>query len=231
MIPIKTRIQAVHLRDPMLELNSESLDWLTQEESIRYQSISAANRKAQFLAGHFLVRKMASQVYKNHLADWIYSVDPNHQRRLKCRQAEIPELYVSLSHSSDWVAAGISEDCIGIDIETFSKQRDFIAIASHVFSESDTDYLKSLDPNELAQQFYLYWTLKECTAKQDGAGLKFEVSRSQTLIPATAPELATIVSWLCPEFVLAVSLKSVANIEIAGLHESAENRFWQTIPA
>ncbi len=146
-----TCIQVVHLSGLTPEFNPENLDWLTQNELARYQSISSANRKLQFLAGHFLVRKMASCLFANQMADWIYFIDGDNQRRLECRQPGIPGLYVSLSHSGDWIAAGISLASIGIDIETYGKPRDFIAIASHVFSESETRLLKALSPDQLAR--------------------------------------------------------------------------------
>ncbi|MGH8105198.1 MAG: 4'-phosphopantetheinyl transferase family protein, partial [Arenimonas sp.] len=154
-----------------------------------------------------------------------------HQRRLKCRLTGLPELYVSLSHSGDWIAAAISVSAIGIDIETYGKQRDFIAIASHVFSEPETSLLKSLAPDRLNRQFYLYWTLKECVAKQYGDGLKFEVSRAHTFIPATEPVKATIFSWQCPEYVLALAGKANLDIETVGLCQPAEQLRWQNVAA
>lgn len=228
---MKTLVQVVHKHDPILELDANDLHWLTDDELSRYQSISSSNRKLQFLAGHCLVRKMASLLHGNSLEDWTYCIDADNQRRLKCRQPGFPELYVSLSHSGDWISAAISPSAIGIDIETYGKQRDFIAIASHVFSESETDLLKSLAPEQLNRQFYLYWTLKECVAKQYGAGLKFEVSRAHSVVPILAASEASIFSWQCPEYVLALAGAAGANIETAGLCEDAKQLQWQNVSA
>jgi len=231
MAPMPTCIQVVHTSDLMSDFNSDNLDWLTHDELARYQSISSANRKLQFLAGHFLVRKMASRLYGNQVADWIYFIDADNRRRLECRQSAVPGLYVSLSHSGDWIAAGISAASIGIDIETCGKQRDFIAIASHVFSKSETMLLKSLAPDQLARQFYLYWTLKECVAKQCGAGLKFEVSRAHSFIPSRASDSASIISWQCPQYVLAVSSIPNGDIETSGLCGLPERQYWLNVSA
>ena len=228
---MQTRIEVVHKCDPALGLNPDKSSWLTEDELARYQSISSASRKMQFLAGHFLVRKMASRLYANHIDDWIYFVDADNQRRLKCTQSEIPMACVSLSHSGDWIAAGISGAAIGIDIETYSKQRDFIAIASHVFSESETRFLKTLAPDQLTRQFYLHWTLKESVAKQYGAGLKFEVSRSQSFIAAAEPAEASIFSWQCPEYVLAMAGEPNRDINTFGLCEPVEKLCWNNISA
>lgn len=228
---MQTLVQVVHKHDPLLELDENKLRWLTDGELTRYRAITSARRKGQFLAGHFLARKMASRLHGNAVEDWIYSVDENNQRRLKCLHDGIPELYVSLSHAGDWIAAAISNSAVGIDIETYGKQRDFIAIASHVFSKSETDILKSLAPEQLGQQFYLYWTMKECVAKQYGAGLKFEVSRAHSFIPSADPYAASINTWQCPEYVIAMAGNPNGIIEILGLGDSVAQLYWQNAPA
>lgn len=228
---MQTLIQVVHRHDLVLESDEKKLHWLTDSELARYRAITSAQRKAQFLAGHYLARKLASRLFANAVEDWSYRVNDNNQRRLECRQQGIPGLYVSLSHSGDWIAAAISDTAVGIDIETYGKHRDFIAIASHVFSESETRLLKDLPPEQLSRQFYLYWTLKECVAKQYGAGLKFEVSRAHSFVPATAPADASLFSWQCPDYVLALACKPDSDIEAFGLCEPAEKRCWQNIPA
>ena len=172
---------------------------------------------------------MASLYFANKLEDWIYCVDDNNQRRIKCRQSEMPGFYVSLSHSGDWVAVGISGAAIGIDIETYARQRDFIAIASHVFSVSETAYLKSLAPEKLNQQFYLYWTLKECVAKKYGHGLKFEVSRAHAVIPETEPSAASIFSWETSDYVVSMAGKPGDILDMIGLGEPPATRCWKTV--
>lgn len=228
---MRTRVQVVHTGDPSLALDANNADWLTSDELSRYQSISSSPRKRQFLAGHFLARQMASSVFGNSVEDWIYFIDADNQRRLKCRHAGITKLHVSLSHSGDWIAAAISQSAIGIDIETYGKQRDFIAIASHVFSQSETDLLKSLAPEALSRQFYLYWTLKECVAKQYGAGLKFEVSRAHAFIPEMEAVAASVLSWQCPDYVLSMACEPGGDIATSGLCEPAEHLRWKNIPA
>lgn len=226
---MQTWVQVVHKHGPILELDANNLHWLTDDELTRYQAISSSQRRQQFLAGHYLIRKMASRLYANTVEDWIYCVDDNNLRGVKCRQAGIPELHVSLSHSGDWIAAAISTSAIGIDIETYSKQRDFIAIASHVFSESETNLLKSLTPDQLNQQFYLYWTLKESVAKQYGVGLKFEISRLQSPVLVSDGELANMRSWQCPDYVIALASDDSMEVETLGLCDKAKHQVWKNI--
>lgn len=222
-------VQVANSGELNAEFDSSNLHWLSDDERARYQAITSPSRKGQFLAGHFLVRKMASRVFKNLAHDWTYYQDAESMRRLKCITESSPELFVSISHSGNWIAAAISDAPIGIDIETFSKQRDFIAIASHVFSSAEIRYLKSCNAQELKHNFYLHWTLKESIAKQYGTGLKFEISRVLSPILVSEGEQASMQSWQCPDYVIALATEVAINIETLGLSDNAKHQRWKNI--
>ena len=222
-------VQVANSGELNTEFDSSNLHWLSDSELARFQSITSSSRKQQFLAGHFLARKMASHVFRNLPQAWTYYLDAENLRRLKCNKDSQPELYVSISHSGDWIAVAISHAPIGIDIETFSKQRDFIAIASHVFSAAEICYLKSCNAEELKQNFYLYWTLKESAAKQYGAGLKFEISRIQSPALVSEGEQANMQSWQCPDYVIALASEVSMKVETLGLCENAKHQAWKNI--
>jgi 4'-phosphopantetheinyl transferase len=207
------------------EISHGDTAWLTQEELARYQAISQVLRKKQFLAGHYLVRKIASGIFKNQFYDWTYFQDVGGLRRLKYSDNS-SALYVSISHSGEWIAAAVSQTPVGIDIENFGKQRDFIAIANHVFSVTEIEHLKSCSAEELKPNFYLYWTLKECAAKQHGHGLKFETSRMNTPQLASELEQASMQSWQCPDYVVSMSNQSVDDININGLADDFQLKRW-----
>ena len=222
-------VQVATVGELHTELDCASLNWLSDCELARYQSITSSNRKQQFLAGHFLIRKMASRVFTNLPHDLTYYRDAQNLRRLKCNMTAQPELYVSISHSGDWIAAAVSHAPIGIDIETFSKQRDFIAIANHVFSAAEISCLESCCNEELKETFYLYWTLKESAAKQYGVGLNFEISRSQSPVLVSGLEQADLQTWQCQHYVIAVASKVSTQIETHGLNQSAKHQAWKNI--
>ena len=222
-------VQVATVGELHTELDCASLNWLSDCELARYQSMTSSNRKQQFLAGHFLIRKMASRVFTNLLHDLTYYRDAQNLRRLKCNMTAQPELYVSISHSGDWIAAAVSHAPIGIDIETFSKQRDFIAIANHVFSAAEISCLESCCNEELKETFYLYWTLKESAAKQYGVGLNFEISRSQSPVLVFGLEQADLQTWQCQHYVIAVASKVSTQIETHGLNQSAKHQAWKNI--
>ena len=222
-------VQVATVGELHAELDCASLNWLSDCELARYQSITSLNRKRQFLAGHFLIRKIASRVFSNLPRDFTFYRDAQNLRRLKCNITAEPELYVSISHSGDWIAAAISHAPIGIDIETFSKQRDFIAIAKHVFSAAEVSCLESCCNEDLKKTFYLYWTLKESAAKQYGVGLKFEISRNQSPVLVSGLDQADLQTWQCQHYVIALASEVTSRIETHGLNQSAKHQTWKNI--
>ncbi len=225
-------IEVARKNDLVLELDQGDLPrWLNDSEIARYRLISASNRKQQFLAGHYLVRKLAGRIFKNHPGYWTYFQDANELRRLKCVDEDSPVLHVSISHAGDWIAAAISSTPVGIDVETFQKERDFLAIASHVFSGPEIEILKACDPAQLKRTFYLYWTLKESIAKQFAAGLKFEVSRQYSAIPVTGSLVPDIQSWLSTDYVLALACNSPDRVETNGVSENSIHQCWRNTRA
>lgn len=225
-----TLVQIAAIDELALKFDQAGLAWLSEDELSRYRAISSEHRKRQFLGGHFLVREMASRAYANPLADWTYLLDDGNQRRLRPMQSQFPELYVSISHSGKWIAAAISQMPVGIDIEHFGKQRDFMAIANHVFSGAEVALLKTCSPEQLVRRFYLHWTLKECLAKQFGDGLRFETTRANSPHPVSESEDASMQSWECGDYVTSLASGSASCIETIGLCESVQHRRWRDMP-
>jgi len=223
------RVQVANTAELDAEFDSGDLHWLSDSELARYQAITSVPRKIQYLSGHYLLRKMASRVFGNKSHDWTYYQDAKNLRRLKCSNDSRQELFVSISHSGVWIVAAISDAPIGIDIETFSKQRDFIAIANHVFSAAEISFLESCNSKALKKNFYLHWTLKESVAKQYGAGLKFEISRNQSPVLASESEQANIQSWHCPDYVIALASEVSSKVETLGVCENAKHQRWKNV--
>ena len=94
---------------------------------------------------------------------------------------------------------------------------------------NETSLLKSSAPDELNRQFYLYWTLKECVAKQYGDGLKFEISRLQSPVLVSDGELAHMRSWQCPDYVIALASDDSTDVEILGACDKAKHQAWKNI--
>ena len=78
-------------------------------------------------------------------------------------------LYVSLSHSGGYVAVGIGDGPLGVDVEC--RRRIGLDIARRWFRPKEYDYLRALPPEAQRRQLLRFWTLKESALKRTGAGL------------------------------------------------------------
>lgn len=170
---------------------------------------------------------MAGRVSSHSPESWIYFQDDENARRLRCVHAGAPEFYVSISHSGQYVAAAISTKPVGIDVETAARNRNFLAIAAHVFSPEEVSVLENLGHDELRQHFYLLWTLKESLAKQYGQGLKPGLARRETAILTGDHQTASLRSWQCPEYVVSIATEVPGQFETQGLCEGASQKLWE----
>jgi len=75
----------------------------------------------------------------------------------------------NISHSGDWVVCAVSNEPVGIDIETI-KPIEF-NIAERFFTETEYSDLMNKEDNERLRYFYTLWTLKESYIKAVGKGL------------------------------------------------------------
>ncbi len=79
----------------------------------------------------------------------------------------------NVSHSGDYVVCAISSTEIGIDVE---KIRDIncIQIANRFFTTEENNYLNNTQNRQnIVENFYEIWTLKESLVKAIGTGLSF----------------------------------------------------------
>ncbi len=75
-------------------------------------------------------------------------------------------LYVSLSHSGEYVCAAVSKSPVGIDIEEI---RDFdLKILDRFFTKKEKRYILKRNTNE---RFFTIWTFKEAIIKLQGKKL------------------------------------------------------------
>lgn len=69
-------------------------------------------------------------------------------------------LFVSASHSGEYVVSAVSTDRVGVDVEEM-KERDYLNISKRVFNEEIGD----------KKEFYARWTSGEAYKKASGEGL------------------------------------------------------------
>lgn len=100
---------------------------------------------------------------------------------------ENSDLYFSLSHAGDYAACIISNYCVGVDIETKTKQlfleekRDRLDIvAQKILTKREWELYNLTQKEEKIELFLQFWTRKESYSKADGRGLGIDLSQIET---------------------------------------------------
>jgi 4'-phosphopantetheinyl transferase len=157
-------ITTLHLTQSPLEPPAPT--WLTPSEQVRLSTLNAATRRAQFLAARWQMRQLLAQVHGGDpLADWPLTATLDGPPQLARTIAQ--PLYLSISHSGDWVACAASTEPVGVDVECTRRQRNVLALSRLACSEAETAQLAALPSPEREALFYRLWTLKEAWFKRD----------------------------------------------------------------
>ena len=164
-------------------------------EQARLDRITSAKRRAEFLAGRWLMRRLLAATHGGEPARWMLSAPEDGPP--SC--SELPGLHLGLSHSGDWVAAAVSTAPVGIDLETPGRPRDVLALADAVCGDAERERLRALDGVARDEAFRVLWTLKEAWLKRRTEG----VAPDRLAALATRPEGRDGWVWACSDVVLA----------------------------
>jgi 4'-phosphopantetheinyl transferase len=134
------------------------------------RSIPFRDDRYNYMAAHWLVRTALSSIDGIPPADWRFSqtpgkpaIDPASGRS---------ELRFNLSRTNGLVACAVCVGSeIGIDVEALAPTHARLAVAERFFSSSEVAVLRHAGPDQLANMFLRFWTLKEAFVKATGTGL------------------------------------------------------------
>ena len=123
-------------------------------EQSRYRGFSAVARRESWLAGRAL------------LLEALGDADPADLRTAASGGIDYAgaPLHLNLSHSGTLLAAAVSSQPVGIDIERI-RPRAVAAQAERVFCAGEARSLATLDDPARLTRFFQLWTLKEAAAK------------------------------------------------------------------
>jgi 4'-phosphopantetheinyl transferase len=202
------RLQVARVEHILADLPSALATWLSESEQTRLQRLKVANRRHQFLSGHWLVRRLLSQQLGKPPSVWQLIERTN----LPPAVLGFADVQVSLSHSGDWIAAAISSAAIGIDLEQ-RRDRDGLLRFQHLLLAQD-EAPDSLDLDQLLQR----WVAKEAWIKrQHGSALPEQLAELKRL-PAS-PESATVQLRSTAAFHLAITAQAepaLWHVDLAG---------------
>lgn len=136
--------------------------WLSAPEQARLARLTSARRRASFLAGRVLLRRLLATVCGGDPAcDWPLDAPE-----------DLPPVVLgggpalALSHSGDWVAAAISNTPAGLDIEAAGRRRDVMGLAAAVCNAEEHQRLAMLSDTPQQEAFRELWTVKEAWIKR-----------------------------------------------------------------
>jgi 4'-phosphopantetheinyl transferase len=202
--------------------------WLSDTERTRLDTLSAPQRRAQFLAGRWGARHLMAAVHGGDaLADWCLQAPHDAPPRLsRGRQA----LHVAISHSGDHVACAISAEPVGLDLEVPRRPRDIAALCGGVCTAAEQARLRALPLAQRADHFYRMWTLKEAWLKRRAEGVS--PARLAALHTQAVPshEAAEGRSWQQGNLTLAVLAAATLAVEwhgTLGAMDEAHPEHWR----
>jgi len=143
--------------------------FLSKPERMRLASVAGPHKRAQFLAGRLLMRRLLARVHGGDpLTDWPLTAaadaPPTFLGEAFAQRPGAP-WRLSVTHGQRYVACAVSTSRVGIDIEVQDRERDILALGEVMCSVGELLALRALDEQERAQYFLALWTLKEAAIK------------------------------------------------------------------
>lgn len=163
----------------ILKLNCEDLEKLVSEERIKYASKYKfeIDRRRSLAVEALLNAALSAEGYEGNLP-----VRVGHEKNWRpyfINEVILPgyeQVYFSLSHSGDYVAAVIDDKPVGIDIEEIKVKENNKLIEERYFSPGERELIEE-NPNGSEEGFFKLWTLKEAFLKSVGGGLGYGIDK------------------------------------------------------
>ena len=114
---------------------------------------------------YLLLKKMLSEI-------GIYDLTFKYGKYEKAYLANSPDIFFNLSHSRNYVACGVSDSEIGVDIEFNDPDIDLNIAKQYFFNEEYDAIINSDSPSD---EFFSYWVLKESYMKYTGLGFNLNL--------------------------------------------------------
>jgi 4'-phosphopantetheinyl transferase len=177
----------------LAEAEAAGPGWMSATEHARLGAMRSVKRRRQFLAGHWMIRRLAADSFGGFSADYLLEASDKGAPRLRVPRTGA-EHAASISHSGDWIAVALAPFDIGVDIESAGKARDWLSLAAAAFPATEVEALRRIPEQELACAFARQWTVREAVGKREGHGLRLENSRHQLAVACEA-ERAEVLCW------------------------------------
>jgi 4'-phosphopantetheinyl transferase len=146
-------------------------DWLSPEETARYQRFMFDRDRQQFLMTHALGRSVLSRYVAVPPEEWQFSAGKLGRPEIASPAFERP-LRFNLSRTCGLVVCAVAWDReLGVDVENLERPNLGLDLISRYFAPAEIEELGRLSIEEQRRRFFDYWTLKEAYLKARGWGL------------------------------------------------------------
>jgi len=158
---------------------------LSPEEKRRAERFVFERHRRQFVFAHGLLRVALSSFAPGvDPADWCFTAN-EHGRPFVSGPDSARAVHFSLSHTEGCVACVVSGcEAVGVDVEEIRERQSLLATARRHFSAEEIDALRVLEPQDMVDRFFDYWTLKEAYLKARGIGAALPLDHFSIIISA-----------------------------------------------
>ena len=154
--------------------------WLTESEQLRLASMQHPQRRQEFVACRYAMRRLLASTTGTAVEHWRLDAPECHAPQLNAQHHgahAAASMHLTLSHSGSHLACAVAAQPVGVDIEvenSRSSKRDAIALAALACSAHEMRQLRAIDC-ELSRRrmFVQWWSLKEAYFKCIGTGVDF----------------------------------------------------------
>lgn len=218
------------LADASTQAGVHGQAWCTPAEFERLRGFGADHRRRQYLAGHWLARRLAAERFGPEPTEWQWHTTATGAPFLHHPALGNP-VAVSLSHSGEFIAAAVASRPIGLDVELPRRPRPLREMAAFAFSPEENAALAAVPEATFAEHFYALWSLKEAQGKRSGRGLLPGQARRITARPCPAAEAEALCWPLAGQGSLALAAWPGARVELQGLPAGTEPTTWRYVDA
>jgi len=143
---------------------------LSEDERKQQRNFHFKKDQRSYLVSHALVRNALSLYADIPPQDWVFCSGARGKPKIEYPSAT--SLRFNLTHTADLCACVVTRDIrCGIDAEYTPRENKLLPIARRMFSDIELETLKNKTEDEVRQNFFYYWTLREAYVKAKGTGL------------------------------------------------------------
>jgi 4'-phosphopantetheinyl transferase len=159
------------------------LAMLSRDEKRRAERFVFERHRRQFVFAHGLLRVALSRFAPGvDPSDWCFAAN-EYGRPFVSAPETARVVHFSLSHTEGCVACVVSGcESVGVDVEEIRERQSLLATACRHFSAEEIDALRALEPQDMVDRFFDYWTLKEAYLKARGTGATLPLDRFSIII-------------------------------------------------